>query len=52
MLAYLDRDFVKMTEGFFLIVGIALVSFYILNYLSQDPELGEIVSSIFNSITR
>jgi len=52
MLQYLDEDFLKMAEGFAAIVVFALVSFFILNYLSQDPELEQIVSSIFTSVIR
>jgi|GEM_PF-3086458 len=50
MLQYLDDDFLKMAEGFTAIVVFALVSFFILNYLSQDPQLQQIVSSIFTSV--
>lgn len=45
-----NEDFLKMAEGFGLIVLFALISFYILNYLSQDEQLGAIVVSVFNSI--
>lgn len=52
MLASFDEDFLKMTEGFITILIFALLTFYLLNYFSQDPQLQEVVSSIFNSITR
>ena len=52
MFQYLDDDFLKMAEGFTAIVVFALLSFFLLNYLSQDPELEQIVSSIFSSVTR
>ena len=52
MLSFFDEDFFRMTEGFVTILVLALLSLYLLNYFSQDPQLQEVVSSIFNSVVR
>jgi len=52
MWACIDEDFFKMVEGFVAIVVLALISFYLLNYMSQDEQLKNIISSVFNSIIR
>jgi hypothetical protein len=38
-----------MAEGFAVIIVFALLSFYLLNYFSQDEELSAIVSSILGA---
>jgi hypothetical protein len=41
-----------MFEGFVMIIAFALVSFYTLNYMSQNEQLEGIVVSIFEAIVK
>jgi hypothetical protein len=52
MLDYFDEDFFRMTEGFITIIVFALVSFYLLNYMSQNEQLAGIVVSIIESVVK
>ena len=52
MLECFDEDFFKMVEGFIAIIVFALISFYLLNYMSQNEQLSGIVVSIFEAIAK
>lgn len=52
MLECFDDDFLKMLEGFAVIVIFAMLTFYLLNYMSQNEELSAIVLSMFESISK
>jgi len=52
MMECFNEDFLKMAEGFVAIIIFAMLSFYLLNYMSQNKELQNIVVSIFESVTK
>ncbi len=47
---YFDKDFWKMFTAFLGVVILALISFYLLNYLRDNSQTANVIISFFDKI--